>query len=58
MIYDKESKSLKIQDGEFVGKTVRAHRGLRSASESVPVTPDEEAVMYLEMEECSSEGII
>ncbi|XP_078342286.1 uncharacterized protein LOC144628101 isoform X1 [Oculina patagonica] len=48
VVYDKEHKRLHIQDGEFVGRPVRSHRGLRSDMS----ISDEEAALYLEMEEC------
>ena len=54
MVYDKEHRALQIQDGEFVGRTVRSHRGLRSDLS----IPDEEAVLYLEMGESLTQGII
>lgn len=53
VVYDKENKRLDIQDGEFVGSTVRSHRGLTRSDVAIS---DEEAVLYLEMDE--TQGII
>lgn len=54
VVYDKEHKRLQIQDGEFVGRPVRSHRKLRSDMS----ISDEEAALYLEMEESLTQGII
>ena len=51
---------LQVQDGEFVGKTIFNHRGLARAYGAGSVISDEfeEAVLYLEMEESLTQGII
>ncbi len=54
VVYDKERKRLHIQDGEFVGRPVRSHRELRSDM----LISDEEAALYLEMEESLTQGKI
>lgn len=53
VVYEKEHKVLRLQDGEFVGRHFRSRGG-----PGVDFTiPDEEAVLYLEMEETSAQGI-
>ena len=55
VVYDKERKVLRLQDGEFVGRHFRGARGGPSIDFAIS---DEEAVLYLEMEESSTQGII
>jgi len=50
VVYDKERKVLRLQDGEFVGRHFRGARGGPCIDFTIP---DEEAVLYLEMVESS-----
>jgi len=54
VVYDKERKVLRLQDGEFVGRHFRSARGGPGIDFTIP---DEEAVLYLEMVESSIPGI-
>lgn len=50
VVYEKERKVLRLQDGEFVGRHFRSARGGPSVDSTIP---DDEAVLHLEMEETS-----
>lgn len=54
VVYEKERKVLRLQDGEFVGRHFRSSRGGPVVDFTIP---DEEAVLYLEMKETSAQGI-
>ena len=54
VVYDKDRKVLRLPDGEFVGRHFRSTRGGPSVDFMIS---DEEAVLYLEMEETSAQGI-
>jgi len=53
VVYEKERKVLRLQDGEFVGRHFRSARGGPSVDSTIP---DDEAVLHLEMEETSVQG--
>lgn len=52
VVYEKERKVLRLQDGEFVGRHFRSSRGGPVVDFTIP---DEEAVLYLEMKETSAQ---
>lgn len=53
VVYEKECKVLRLQDGEFVGRHFRSARGGPGIDFTIP---DEEAVLYLEMETSAQDG--
>jgi len=53
VVYEKERKLLRLQDGEFVGRHFRSACEGRRFDFTIP---DEEAVLYLEMKETSAQG--